>query len=263
MNYNLHTHTYRCHHASETPEEYVLRAIECGVKYFGFSDHVPLKFHDGTQSGHRVYVEEAKAYCDEIKALAEKYSDKIEIHVGFEAEFYPEYIDEMINNVIDWGAEYLILGPHFTAPENEPGNQHSIKDTDSPVALKNFVNMVISGMSEGVFTYVAHPDMFNFQGDEAVYEREITRLCQAGKNYNMPFELNFLGIRDRRVYPNVKFWEIAGRCGVPVTFGFDSHDAMAAYDGQSLVTALEMVEKFKLNYIGRAPLVKLEKRNYC
>ena len=108
MNYNLHTHTYRCHHASETPEEYVLRAIECGVKYFGFSDHVPLKFHDGTQSGHRVYVEEAKAYCDEIKALAEKYSDKIEIHVGFEAEFYPEYIDEMIAVYEGLNQEYTL-----------------------------------------------------------------------------------------------------------------------------------------------------------
>lgn len=260
MNFNLHTHTYRCHHASETPEEYVLRAIDCGIKYFGFSDHVPIKFNDGTQSGHRVYVEEAKAYCDEIKALALKYKDKIEIHVGFEAEYYPEYIDEMVNNVIDWGGEYIILGPHFTYPENLPDSKHSMVDTDSDVALKKFVNMQIAAMSEGVFTYIAHPDMFNFHGDEASYRREMTRLCNTARELNVPLEINFLGIRDKRIYPNMKFWEIAGECQPPVTFGLDAHDAMAAYDGESLIKAKEMVEKFKLNYIGRAPLVSLTKR---
>jgi metal-dependent HD superfamily phosphatase/phosphodiesterase len=29
MNYNYHTHTFRSHHASGTPEEYILRAIGC------------------------------------------------------------------------------------------------------------------------------------------------------------------------------------------------------------------------------------------
>ena len=161
MDFNLHTHTYRCHHATGTPEEYILRAIDCGIKYFGFSDHVPIKFDDGKQSGHRVYVEEAKSYCDEIKLLAEKYKDKIEIHVGFEAEYYPEYVDVMVNNVIRWGAEYLILGPHFTGPENVPENFHSMKETDSEVLLKKFVNMQISAMTEGIFTYIAHQDMLS------------------------------------------------------------------------------------------------------
>ena len=33
MNYNYHTRTYLCRHASGTPEEYVQRAIENGIKY--------------------------------------------------------------------------------------------------------------------------------------------------------------------------------------------------------------------------------------
>ena len=47
MNYNFHTHTFRCHHASGTPEEYVLRAIDVGIEYMGFSDHFPYRFADG------------------------------------------------------------------------------------------------------------------------------------------------------------------------------------------------------------------------
>ena len=63
MEYNYHTHTHRCSHASGTEEEYVKRAVENGIKYMGFSDHVPLRFSDGTESGYRVPVSDAKEYC--------------------------------------------------------------------------------------------------------------------------------------------------------------------------------------------------------
>ena len=41
MNYNFHTHTYLCGHATGLPEEYIQRAISCGIKHLGFSDHAP------------------------------------------------------------------------------------------------------------------------------------------------------------------------------------------------------------------------------
>ena len=46
MDYNYHTHTARCGHAVGEDEEYVKRAIECGIKYMGFSDHAPIRFPD-------------------------------------------------------------------------------------------------------------------------------------------------------------------------------------------------------------------------
>lgn len=42
--FNLHTHTYRCHHAKGTDEEYVIKAIENGYDLIGFSDHAPYLF---------------------------------------------------------------------------------------------------------------------------------------------------------------------------------------------------------------------------
>ena len=87
MNYNYHTHTKRCGHASGSPEEYVLRAIEGGIKYMGFSDHLPLKFNDGSEGRHRIPFGEAEAYMKETRALAEKYKDKIEIIVSRNSQF--------------------------------------------------------------------------------------------------------------------------------------------------------------------------------
>lgn len=259
MDYNYHTHTHRCSHASGTEEEYVKRAVENGIKYMGFSDHVPLRFSDGTESGYRVPVSDAKEYCREIKELGEKYKGKLDIKVGFEMEYYPEYFDKTLENAIEYGADYLILGQHYIAPENISANQTIIK-TDSVEDLRKYTSLVISAMKTGVFTYVAHPDIFNFTGDESLYQDEMRKLCIASRELNVPLEINFLGIRDNRNYPDNVFWQIAGEEKSPVVFGFDAHDVLSAFDGDSLEEANALVEKYGLNYIGKPDLALLKKK---
>ena len=42
MPVNYHTHTFRCGHAENVPDEaYLQRAIEQGFTVLGFSDHTP------------------------------------------------------------------------------------------------------------------------------------------------------------------------------------------------------------------------------
>lgn len=119
MDYNYHTHTFRCQHAFGTPEEYIKRAIDNGITHMGFSEHFPLKFSDGTQSSYRLQIEDIPDYFSEPSALKEKYKNEIDIKIGFEMEYYPELFDEMLKNARHYGAEYLLLGMHFLAPENK------------------------------------------------------------------------------------------------------------------------------------------------
>ncbi len=260
MNYNYHTHTYRCHHAQGTEEEYVKRAIENGAKYMGFSDHFPLRFPDGKESEFRVYVAEAKEYCDSIKALAEKYAKEIEIKVGFEMEYYRDLFGEMLENAISYGAEYLILGQHYYYPENIDGSIHSSVKSDSEERLSAYVDSLIEAMDLGIFTYIAHPDVFRFIGDREIYSRHMRRLCAASRQKNMTLEINFYGIRDNRNYPDPVFMQIAGEEHSPVTFGFDSHTVDSAWDGASLLKANEYVERYGLNYIGKPDLIYLKNK---
>ena len=44
---SLHTHTFRCGHASGTEREYIENAIAAGFDTLGFSDHAPYVFRDG------------------------------------------------------------------------------------------------------------------------------------------------------------------------------------------------------------------------
>ena len=117
MNYNYHTHTYLCGHATGTFAEYVEKAIEGGIKYMGFSDHIPHIDKDGTEKPFRVQIDKASGYISEVSQLREKYKDKIEISIGFESEYFPDVFDDMVNYAVDIGAEYLIHGSHFLSEE--------------------------------------------------------------------------------------------------------------------------------------------------
>ena len=257
MDYNFHTHTYRCHHASDTPEEYILRAIDNGIKYMGFSDHIPFVFPNGYKSGYRIDPSEALDYIEEISLLREKYKEQIEIKIGFEMEYYPEHFDSMLNLAKQYKAEYLLLGQHYIFNGEYDEKFPTVRPYDDVESLDEFTHNIVSAIKSGVFTYIAHPDILKFTGDIDLYRQSVKKICQASKEYNVPLELNFLGIRDNRHYPRDDFWQVAGETDAPVTFGFDAHDKMSAYDGESLKVATEMVQKYNLNYIGKPKIVLL------
>ena len=260
MNYNYHTHTHLCGHASGTPEEYVLRAIENKIEYMGFSDHIPFIFPDGFESGHRVPMAQAEKYIRMISDLSEKYKDEIEIKIGFESEYFPLYFDDMLKIAIDLGAEYLILGQHHLY-NGHPDGFYSGTPHDDENHLKEYVQNVVDAINSGVFTYVAHPDLINFTGNENLYNEEMRKICVASREKNIPLEINFLGIRGHRAYPREAFLKIMGEEKPPVTFGFDSHDTPSAFDGESLTVAKELVKKYKLNYIGIPKIINIQHFN--
>lgn len=255
MDYNFHTHTWRCSHANGTEEEYITRAVENGIRYMGFSDHMPFRCSDGYEATSiRVPTDQAIDYCKDLQVLRKKYNSQIEISIGFETEYFPEEFEQMLNNARVWGAEYLLLGQHYVLPEH-PNGKHSSVPTDDAVALETYAKSLVSAMETGVFTYVAHPDVFNFTGDTKTYQDTMRKVCIASRRLNVPLEINFYGIRDNRYYPTEAFWQIAGQERSPVTFGFDAHDVLSAYDGTSLEKAQQLVKKHHLNYIGKPPLI--------
>lgn len=259
MIYNYHTHTYLCNHATGTIEEYVVRAIEGGIKYMGFSGHIPFVGVDGLQSRYRIGTDEIDTYVSEVKRLRKKYKKQIDIKLGFEMEYYPENFDDMFRTALDSGAEYLIMGEHFVENETQEGVRPTLSATDDVSKLETYVNTVCEGIERGVFTYVAHPDIFFFDGDEDVYKEKMRILCRCAKKCDVPLEINLLGVREGRIYPRDIFWQVAGEEKVSVTIGFDAHNPIDAFDSVSLERANELIRKYKLNYIGMPKLVPLSK----
>lgn len=254
---NLHTHTWRCGHARGIEKEFIQNAIKGKIKTLGFSDHMPFVFPDGRESGYRVKMHLAKDYINSLKKLKEEYKDKIDIRIGFEMEYYPDHFEDMLSLAKRLGAEYLILGEHY--PSYEDGRfLYSGTQTDNAKALKAYVDGCVAGIESGVFTYVAHPDVFNFTGDTALYVSEMKRLCEASKRCDIPLEINFLGIRSNRHYPRELFWKTAGETGCSAVYGFDAHSPDSAFDIASKPRADEIVEKYNLLLLQNPKIIDIQ-----
>lgn len=254
MDYNFHTHTYRCGHATGTEREYIEAAIAAGIKEMGFSDHAPwIDPALGREWNYVVPYGKVDGYISTVRALREEYQHRLTLHIGFEAEYDPADPCELIR----FGAEYLVLGQHFV--KTPKGEYTYIATGGKDELLPVYVDAIIRGMHSGFYTYVAHPDVFRYDGDTLSYQKEMRRLCEASSDTGVPLELNFLGIREGRFYPTEAMWEVAGDTGCPVTFGFDAHAPAAAADLATLPLAMALVEKYHLNYIGKPKLILLKK----
>lgn len=248
---NYHTHTPRCHHAQGSEEAYARCAIEAGLQTLGFSDHTPYPFPDNYVSSFRMPVSDLPGYAHAVRAVAKAFSGQLQIHLGVEAEYYPKYFDHMVSLLRDNGVEYMILGQHMLG--NEVGERYLGIPTDAE-GLERYCNQSIDAMHTGLFTYFAHPDIAFCPTDPKLYQQQMRRLCQAAKACQLPLEINLLGIRDKKHYPNRLFWEVVAEEGCPVILGRDAHQPEALLEAQPMADAMALVQAFDLQLLQDIPL---------
>ncbi|MDE6260444.1 MAG: histidinol-phosphatase [Oscillospiraceae bacterium] len=243
---NYHTHTWRCGHAEGSEQDYVQQAVNAGLKTLGFSDHTPYDFFDAEPRNPsiRMKPEELPEYAAAIRKFANEYRDQIQIFTGVEAEYYPKYFPRTLEMLKENGIQYMILGQHFLG--NEIGEPYCGRPCSDRKMLERYVAQTIEALDTGLFLYFAHPDLIHFVGSSSVYEREMRKLCQAAKRTGTPLEINLLGIRENRHYPNEQFWQIAAEEGSTVILGSDAHSPQHVVDPESERYALALVERLGL-----------------
>ena len=254
---NYHTHTYRCGHATGSEREYVEKALQAGIRILGFSDHTPYDFYDSEPRNRpiRMKPEELPGYAASIRSLAEEYRDRIEIHLGVEAEYYPKYFPRLLEMLRENGVEYMILGQHFL--DNEIRGWPTGRPFLRRSLLEKYVNQTLDALETGLFTYFAHPDIIRFMGTHRFYDHQMRRLCQGAKRAGVPLEINLLGIREGRNYPNERFWKIAAEIGNEVILGSDAHEPRHLLGGKDEETALELIGRLGLKRIETVKLRKI------
>ncbi|MGN1051109.1 MAG: histidinol-phosphatase [Acutalibacteraceae bacterium] len=253
--YNLHTHTYRCNHAEGTEREYIESAISLGLKELGFSDHCPYFFDGDYYSHFRMRPNLTEDYVKTILDLKEEYKNDIKIHLGFEVEYYPKYFDKLNRFLSQFPIEYYILGQHFIGNEAEAGSFYSGNGKDGNEFLCAYVDQVIEAFKTECFTYLAHPDLVNFEGEQDFYIKEMTRLCKEAKKYKIPLEYNMLGLFYNRCYPNPVFWKIVKDVGADAVIGFDAHIKKPFTDIKYYKKCLDNLKSFGITPLEKVNLI--------
>lgn len=228
MKTNYHTHTSRCMHATGTDEEYVLSALKGGYELLGFSDHTPWKYHTDYVADMRMLPDELPEYVESLRALREKYKDRIQIKIGLECEYFPEYMYWLKEQIKKYQLDYVIFGNHYYhTDEKFPYFGHH---TDNRDMLDLYEESAIEGMETGLYNCLAHPDLFMRSYPE--WDRHCTlaarHICRAAARLHIPLEYNIAFVPYNEAhgttsYPCPEFWHIAAAEGCTAIIGVDAH----------------------------------------
>lgn len=252
---NFHTHTYRCNHAYGKDEEYVVSAIKYGYEELGFSDHSCWQYDSSYIPRVRMTVEAFSDYKASVLSLKEKYKEFIDIKLGMEAEYFPDYIDWMLDFCIENEIDYLILGNHYYKSD-EDGVYFGHCGYEW---VDDYFDLCEEGLKTGMYSYLAHPELIlrSFIWDDHIAQR-FDHLCRLCKELDIPLEYNALGMEANErmglnAYPYPDFWEIAGKYHNKAIIGMDAHNPQHL-SKKIYKKALKNLQQYDVEIIDKIPL---------
>jgi len=222
MRIDLHNHTALCNHATGTPREYILEAINKGIDIYGFSDHAPMNFDEK----YRMSFEQMQSYEAEILSLKDEYKKQIDIRLGYEVDYLPGHMDSRVLNA---DVDYLIGSVHFLDKWgfDNPEFIGEYKNRDIDTIWQEYFNAIETMAKSGYFNIVGHIDLikvFNFKPKKDI--RQIAKnAIKAIKNAQMAVEINTAGLRKpaKEAYPSLEILQMCYENSIDITFGSDAH----------------------------------------
>lgn len=133
----LHTHTTFCDGLAP-PEDYPPAALKAGLSVLGFSGHSPLPWiNDWTMK-----AEDLSPYADRIGRLKTEWADRLEILLGMELDWLPEYPDRFIPHPDVAGYDYRIGSLH-SIPDPADNRYYAVDGPEEE--LLHLINHVFGG----------------------------------------------------------------------------------------------------------------------
>jgi histidinol-phosphatase (PHP family) len=220
--YNLHTHTYRCQHASGDVMDYVRIAEAGGCQVLGFADHTPRP--DGFNANGRMGVDQLPDYRAAV--IAARSQTSMRILLGMECEWEPA----LKGFYQDMGCQYLIGSVHLYDPTASDFNIHA------------YTEKVIATIRAGIFAFIGHPDQFWFAPRQWTDEvdRCAEAICKEASWRKVPLEMNGNRIWDASgpegTWPF--FWDMARRHGCKIVINSDAHEPAKVLQNYSRMAAI-------------------------
>lgn len=247
---NYHTHTYRCKHAEGDIKDYIAEALERKFTALGFSDHMPHP--KNVWEGVRMGITELKGYCAEVEKQRQGLTN-LKVFLGLECEYDESLQDFYVKTLFnEYRVEYLVCGMHWV----REGERLLYVGTELETLgqLKSYVTSLAQAMESGLFSFIAHPDLFfgSFRVWDENTKAASKEILLLAEQTTTPLEINCLGFRKEPVptehglrppYPLDNFWEMAASYDIRVVVNSDAHRPQDLAD---LSQGLSLAQRYNL-----------------
>lgn len=244
---DLHTHHYRCGHATGALEDYAREALARELHIIGLSDHAPLFAdpEDAPAPGMHMARSAFAEYVEEGLELKRRYQDSLEVLVGVEADYLADAVPAYREALAQAELDYVLGSVHYFDGAHVYDKQRWQPDQEVVQVYRRYFAFVREAAKSGLFDIMAHIDAVKafsppLEGDveDAIDETvEVLREC------GVAVEINTSGVRKcGEPFPSPAFIEKLHQAGVPLTFGSDAHRPHeVAYAQREMMQLLEQI----------------------
>lgn len=239
---NYHTHCHFCD-GRGTPGEFAAAALTRGMTALGFSSHATLPF----PTNWHLPANRLDAYCAAVRAVAAEYRGRLDVRMGFEADYIPgtmapdaafllerrpDYVIGSVHygDVLDDGALWMI---DFT-PEAFADGVRRLYGGAARRAVTRYYGLVAGMVERHRLDVVGHLDLvkkFNAAGrffDESApwYRDAVFQALDAVAAAGVVLEVNTAAVaRGFSPDPYPSYWILsrAHELGIPLTLNADAH----------------------------------------
>ncbi|QKS72563.1 histidinol-phosphatase [Paenalkalicoccus suaedae] len=228
---DLHTHHYRCGHASGDIHDYIEAAISQGFVQIGITDHNPF-FHKEEDDGFPGMVmkkSEFSAYIGAMKQAQAKYADKIEVLLGVEGDYFEGHTDVYKSAFKEAGLDYYIGAVHYVNGKHIfDKTRWSDPSVDVEKELLDYYTLTYQMVAEDFGDIVAHMDALKAFApaiSSKLVDEKLDQIIQLIGETKKTVEINTSGLRKcKELFPSKAVIKKLAESGASFTFGSDSHD---------------------------------------
>jgi len=258
LNFNIvdsHVHSTFSHDGENDMEEICNKALDIGVQYLTFTEHVD--FYPFDEGYDYLDIEE---YFKNIETLNNKYGDKIEILAGVEfsePHLYSEQLDKYNNLDFD-----LIMGAVHWLGDTFVGNDEILNDYSVDEIFLRYYNLLYKTVKNNNIDVVAHMDFpKRYLNYEYKNKMLIDKILKEIVNKGIILEINSSSLRKGLTTPMPSQWileKYIQHGGRRVTIGSDSHRISELTNNFERV--YQLIDKLDLvpGYFKKGKFIKLD-----
>jgi histidinol-phosphatase (PHP family) len=245
VKFDLHTHHDRCGHARGKISVYIEAAIEKGLKVIGIADHSPYFSSEEDQLHPHIAMPTSHfpEYVHEVLMLKKKYSEKIDVLLGVESDFFPESLGKYRACFDPYPFDYIIGSVHHVDGISifERGRWDGLTEEEKIKTKETYYALIEQSARSGMFQILGHIDAMKgfYPAFSSIQTKVVENTLKVIGENDVAIEVNTSG-KTKDVggwYPSDDILEIAKHYGVKVTFGSDVHDPHRVGDDFELVQA--------------------------